>query len=188
VGNSCRSDDRRRHAGTGEQPCERYLCAWYASVRSDRLRPVDDIEVAVRDLVLVVGGAHRETFAVAGAGAGKPPARERAPRQHGHTLVDALRDHLALFLAVDEVVVVLHRGEPRGPVAVGRGLSFGELPREHAARPEVACLSHLDDVMERVHRLRDRRCRIPAMDLVEVDIVHPEPLQRGVDRCHHVLA
>ena len=57
--------------------------------------------------------ARRQPLAAARPVAGQQPARERAPRQHADALVDALRDHLPLLLAVDEVVVVLHRDEPR---------------------------------------------------------------------------
>ena len=52
-------------------------------------------------------------LAVAGAVAGQHAAGERAPRDDADALVDAQRDHLALLLAVEEVVVVLHRDEAR---------------------------------------------------------------------------
>jgi hypothetical protein len=42
--------------------------------------------------------------------------------------------------------------------------------------------------MEGVHRLLDGCQAVPAVDLVEVDVVKPEPLQRGVDRGQDVLA
>ena len=48
-------------------------------------------------------------------GCRRAAARQRAPRDHADALVDALRDHLPLLLAVDEVVVVLHRDEPGPP-------------------------------------------------------------------------
>jgi hypothetical protein len=42
--------------------------------------------------------------------------------------------------------------------------------------------------VEDIHRLLDWRQAVPAVDLVEVDIVEPEPPQRGVDRGKDVLA
>ena len=42
---------------------------------------------------------------------GQPAAGERAPRDHADALVGAERQHLPLLLAVDQVVVVLHRDE-----------------------------------------------------------------------------
>src|SRR6185436_8116715 len=68
---------------------------------------------------------------------------ERAPGHTAHALRDAERDHLALLLAVDEVVVVLHRNEPRPAAAVGGGQGLGELPGGHAARAQVAHLARL---------------------------------------------
>src|SRR5215204_6882620 len=57
-----------------------------------------------------------------------------------------------------------------------------------SARSEVAGLASLHDVVEDIHRLLDWRQAVPAVDLVEVDIVEPEPPQRGVDRGEDVLA
>ena len=98
-------------------------------------------------------------------------------------MVEALRDHLPLLLAVDQVVVVLHRDES------GRSdtLCLRELPGVHAAGADVAGFPGPDDVVECLHRLLDRRLVVPAVDLVEVDVVELEALQRGVDRGEHVL-
>jgi hypothetical protein len=54
--------------------------------------------------------------------------------------------------------------------------------------PDVAGLTGLHDVVQRLHRLFDRSQRIEAVDLVQVDVVHLEPRERCVDGCHHVLA
>ncbi len=51
--------------------------------------------------------------------AGQKAAGERAPGNHADAFVPAEREHLALFLAVDEVVVILHGDEPRPAVQVG---------------------------------------------------------------------
>ena len=104
------------------------------------------------------------------------PARK--PRASGlqgirrHALVAAQRDHLALFLAVDQVVVVLHaRRTASSRARLRELLRLGELPGPHAARADVAHLAGLDDVVQRLHRLLDRRLRIEAVDLVQVDVV-----------------
>ena len=187
-----RADDRRRHAGPPEHPGKRHLSSRDATFGGDLLHAVDDLEVELgvveRVAERVAAGTRGQSFALTGAGAGEQSARERAPWQHRDALVDALRDHLALLFAVDEVVVVLHRDEPGRAGALGGRLRLRELPREHAARADVAGLAGLDDVVESLHRLGDRRQRIPAVDLVEVDVVQPEPCQRGVDRGHDVLA
>src|SRR5437764_585127 len=55
-------------------------------------------------------------------------------------------------------------------------LGLGELPRVHAARADVAGLAGLHHVVQRLHRLLDRGLEVPAMDLVEVDVVQLQPL------------
>jgi len=42
-------------------------------------------------------------LSVAGPVAGEQPSRERVPRQQADALVEALRDHRPLFLAVDQL-------------------------------------------------------------------------------------
>src|SRR3954447_5843313 len=182
------ADDRRRHPGLVQEPGEGHLRCRHAACGGDFGNAVDDGEVELRRIEAVSPGvgasACRQLLALARAVAGKEAAGERAPGQHGDPLIDALRDHLPLLLAVDEVVVVLHGHEARGR----DGLRLGELPGEHAARADVSRLACADHVVQRFHRLLDRSPRVPAVDLVEVDVVEAEPLQRGVDRGEHVLA
>jgi hypothetical protein len=51
----------------------------------------------------------------------------------------------------------------------------------HRRGSDVANLSSLDHVVQRLKRLFDRRFVIEAMDLIEVDVIHAEPGQAGVD-------
>ena len=62
------------------------------------------------------------------------------------------------------------------------------MPRVHRGRTDVASLARLDDVVQRLHRLLDRRVRVEAVDLVEVDVVRAEPSQRCVDLFENRLA
>ena len=58
----------------------------------------------VEDVLEGVGlCARRAPLALAGARAGEEAARQRAPGDDPDALVEALRDHLALLLAVEEV-------------------------------------------------------------------------------------
>ena len=105
--------------------CSSHASATWAgahpALAGDLRDAIDDVEVAfavqvVRERVgLRAGGV---LLAVTGAVPGEHAAGERAPRDHADPLVDALRDHLPLLLAVEEVVVVLHRDElaPAVPV------------------------------------------------------------------------
>ncbi len=154
----------------------------------DRVHHVE-VGLAVEAVTEGVGaGPGGEPLPVPGPVAGQHAAGQRAPRDHADALVDALRDHLPLFLAVEQVVVVLH-GHERGPaVPVRRVLRLGELPGVHAARPDVAGLARLDHVVQCLHGLLDRGPRVPPVDLVEVHVVHVQAAQRVVDPGQDVLA
>ena len=111
--------------------------------------------------------------------------------EYGHQAdahVGAHRHQLGLVLAAQQVVLVLHRDEPRPAAEVGGVLELGELPRVHRGRAEVADLARLDDVVQRLHRLLDRGVGVEAVDLVEVDVVGAEPRERGVDLLEDRLA
>ena len=129
-----------------------------------------------------------EPTAVARAVASQHSPRQGAPGNAPHALVEAERDHLALLLAVDEVVVVLHGDEIRPAVRLCRVLRLGELPREHAAGPYVTRLARPDHVVQGAHGLLNRGPGVPTMDLVQVDVVHVQPTQRRVDTREDVLA
>ena len=45
-----------------------------------------------------------------------------------------------------------------------------------------------DEIVERAQGLVDRRDRVGAVDLVEVDVVGLQPLEAGLDRVHDVAA
>ena len=66
-----------------------------------------------------------------------------------------------------------------------RGLDLLDGP---LAEADLAGLAGLDDLGERLHRLLDRRVRIRAVALVEVDVVGLQALQRGVDLLVDLLA
>ena len=84
--------------------------------------------------------------------------------------------------------MVLHRHEARPAGSAGGVLGLRELPGVHAGRADVARLAGPDDVVKRSHRLLDRRLVVPAVDLVEVDIVGAQPLEGRVDGGEQVLS
>ena len=64
----------------------------------------------------------------------------------------------------------------------------GELPSVHRRGADIAGLAGLDDIVQRFERLLDRRLVVPAVDLVEVDIIHAEAAKTVVDLDHDRLA
>jgi len=167
-------DDRRRHRRPVQQPRQRHLRGWHAALRRHLIGPRHHVEVDLRLVQRVrerVGlRAGGEALPRTRAVAGEHAPGQRAPGDHSNSLVDALGNHLALLLAVDEVVVILHGHEPRAGRACRR-LSLGELPRPHAAGADVPRLAERDNVVQGRHRLLDRRQRVEPVDLVEIDVL-----------------
>src|SRR5207253_4497641 len=120
------------HARLVQQPRQGDLRLRHATLAGDLREPIDDVEVLRAAVPLVLErvrlGASRPTLALARPRAREEAARERTPRDDPDALVDALRDHLPLLLAVDQVVVVLHRDEFRPAVKLRDSLGLGELP------------------------------------------------------------
>ena len=99
----------------------------------------------------------------------------------------AVRDHLALFLAVQEIVKVLHRDELVPSVFLGHMLQLLELPCRHGTRANVAHPATLDDIVEGTHNLLLRRLVIEAVDLKDVN-VRSQTLHTRLDGVDDVLA
>ncbi len=178
--------------GLASSQASAHLCGRHVARRRYLTHRVDHVKVGGLRVQVVGEGirarAGRVALPVARAVSGEHAARERAPWDAPDPLVEAERDHLALFLAVDQVVVVLHGHEFRPALDLGRVLCLSELPRKHAAGSDVASLAGADDVVQRLHRLLNGRAGIPPVDLVQVDVVHLETPQRRVDARQDVLA
>src|SRR6202040_3610130 len=133
---------------------------------------------------LVVLGADAAVVPVAA----KFAARLRAPGNDADAFGRTQRQHLALLFAVEQVDEVLHADEACPAMLLGNAERPGELPRMHRRGTDVARLASLDDVVRRLERLLDWRIIIPAVDLVEVDIIHTQPSEAGVDLGEDCLA
>ena len=108
-------------------------------------------------------------------------AGQRAPRDHADALVGAERQHLPLLLAVEQVVVVLHRRRSGSSRCARRRAAPWRTATPTSTTPRCSAPCRLDDVVQRLHRLLDRRAVVPAVDLVEVDVVGAEAAQAVVD-------
>ena len=60
--------------------------------------------------------------------------------------------------------------------------------KKKALVADIACLARRDDVVQRFKCFFDRNVIVPAMDLVEVDIVCAGVFEAGVDPGHDRLA
>src|SRR6202035_6117982 len=58
----------------------------------------------------------------------------------------------------------------------------------HRRGADITCLARLDDIVQRFERLLDRRFMVPAVDLVEIDVISTETTEAGIDLHHDRLA
>ena len=90
--------------------------------------------------------------------------------------------------------MVLHRDELGPAVALRRHLEFDELPRVHGRGAQVERLAGLDDIVQGLHRLLDRRLDLAgdpvrvAVDDQLVDVVEAKTPEAAVHSLHDVLA
>ena len=80
-------------------------------------------------------------------------------------------NHLALFFAIKQVVMILHGNETGPAVKVGQIEGFGELPRVHGRGADITHLAGFHHVVQRLQSFFDRRFIVPAVNLVEIHIV-----------------
>ena len=74
------------------------------------------------------------------------------------------------------------------PIFFGRGEIFGELPGIHGGGADIARLAAFTTSCSASMVSSIGVCMVEAVDLVEIDIVHAQPLQRIVDGMQDVLA
>src|SRR5260370_678974 len=118
--------------------------------------------------------------------AAEEPARQREIGQEAEAVGFYRRQQLALDVAGDEAVLVLAGDEGvEGAVARGPG-RLDHLPRCVVGAADVAHLALAHEVVERAQRLLDRRQRVRAMHLVEVDPIGLEALQAPLHSAHDV--
>lgn len=77
--------------------------------------------------------------------------------------------------------MVLHAHKLGPPVLLRDELHASKLHCPHAARANVAHLSALDEVVQRLHCLLDRHGVVEAVDLQQVNVRGVEAGERGVD-------
>jgi len=73
--------------------------------------------------------------------------------------------------------VVLHGDEAAPSIEARNVQRLGELPRIHGRCADVADLARLDRIVESFERFFDGRFVVPAMRLIEIDVVGLETMQ-----------
>ena len=150
--------------GLGQQPGERDLGARYAV-------PLRDLAHRVHHGGGRSPGSRRARLPNGSSGrpggaripwASEPAPGQRAPRDDADALIGAQREHLALVLPAEQVVVVLHADEPGPVVEAGQVQGLAELPRAHRRGADVADLSCPHHAVQRLQRLLDRGDRSPT--------------------------
>ena len=187
------ADDRGGDARRLQNPGAGDLGGRDAALAGHFLHRGGNLEIVVAEIHLlgkIVGlrpsGCRPLIFTLAVAGEKSP--RQRAPRNDPHPLIQAQRNHLPFFLAIDQVVMVLH-GHETVPAVLARHVQrLGKLPRRHAAGAQVAHLAGTHQGVECVEGFFNRGGRVPAVNLVQVDVIHVEPPQRVFARLDDVLA
>ena len=120
--------------------------------------------------------------------AGQQPARHRRPDHQAELFLVEQWHDLAFQVAAGDRVVGLHRLEAGKALAVGYAQRLGDAPGLPVGNADIAHLAAGDEVVERPQRLVDRRHRVGAVQLVEIDMIGLQPLQAAIDRVHDVAA
>jgi len=109
-------------------------------------------------------------------GTGKDATTERRPRDGAHAKHLESREHLSLFFAVDQTVMVLHgdeRGEPVRDRVVLHGMELIRVARAHADIPHIPSL---DDIVKSLHSFFNWGGVVEAMALQQINIIKLEAL------------
>ena len=181
--------------GRCEQPVERDLRHGLAGLLRDGVERVDDaVEILVGHLRALVDrelalqpARFRQRLAAADL-AGEAAPAERAPDHRADLLVERERHQLPLVVAADERVVRLVRDVAREAVLLRDGQRLHQVPAGEVRAADVADLAGAHQIVERAERFLDRRQRVEAVQLVEVDVVGAEAAQARLDRAGQVVA
>ena len=138
---------------------------------------------------VVAGGEHGRAARGQVVGALAPLARQpaagqRAPGDHAHAVLAAGGQHVGLDAAGEDRVGRLLADEALEAALAGDPLGLHDLRRRVGRGADVAHLALGHEVGQRAERLVVVGPRVPAVDLVEVDPVGLQALQRGLDLAH----
>jgi hypothetical protein len=116
------------------------------------------------------------------------PPPSGPPRQQTEAVVLARRHDLELDPAHEQAVGGLQGHRHGQLLPLGQIDGPLHLPTGEVGQAGVADLARVDGVVQEAQRLLQRRERIPRVQLVEVDVVDPEPAQRRIEGPTQVTA
>src|SRR6266851_2459022 len=183
-----RADNRRGHTGGLQNPGAGDLRGGYTALVCDFRRSFRD-----RDFIFPPGQAPGELICLRPFGhqtsmMGEKATRQRTPWNYPHALIDTERNHFALFFPIDQIVVVLHRGESVPSVLLRGEKSLGELPCRHARRSEITNLAGTYQRIERIQCFFEWCRVVPSMYLVQIDVIGSQAAQRILAGLDQMLA
>ena len=189
-------DDRT--ADSFVDPRQRHLADLPPLLLRQLFQPPDDLFIFGRCVVVECDGSRNGgvprlelrplCIFRAGERSGQFPLRERRPRYQAHSCQIAEFVHFPLFLAIEQVVLVLHGDEFRPAVLFGAELHEGKLVGPHTGGADVADFAGADEVVQCGHCFFDGGGGVEAVDLVEVYIGGVETFEGGVDSGEDCLA
>ena len=182
-----RACDGRRHLS--HQPRERYFGHRHAAFVRYLGHAVYYYGVLLRRGVIFEPGVVvlLEALARLAGVLAETSACQGAIWHHGDVVLGAELGHLALLLAEDEVVVVLDGDEFGKALVLGQGVGLGELVGKAVGDAYIPRLARLHHAVEAVHDVVERHAVVPHVVDVEIDVVHAEVVQTGVNHGLNVL-
>src|SRR5208282_1035106 len=106
---------------------------------------------------------------------GQTSTRQWKVRQDTHSELAACGNELAFDAAVEQVVLVLRR-DVRGKSAAARYPErIDGLPRGEVTTSDIADLARANEIVQRLESLLLRRIGVRGVNLIQIDIVSPEP-------------
>ena len=188
-------DDHGGDAWASEQPLDRQR-GWRGFVfRGELDEGVDDIEPAV-----AIDWRKRAEFAGGEAASlgvrllltpvfsGEKAPRQGAPGEDRDVFAQAEWYDLVLDVAADEAVVHLRADEFRQTLGVRDTERLGRLPGREIAEADRKHLARIDQVIERSEGFFQRRERVESVDLIKVDAISGQPLERRLAGANEMKA
>ncbi len=186
-----RADDR--DAGKAvllHEPAQRHLCRRGVDLLGDALDGLEDVPRGVAGVAVLeeigqtpASAVGRDHGAVVGplVFPGEEAAGQRRVRTDRDVLIRTDLEIVAHVVRIGRVEHRLGHVEPLEALDIAGPQRLRELPGGHARGPEIVDFPLADEFGERPHRLLDRRVLVPAVDVVQIEVVGAQSLEGPLD-------